>query len=399
MRTSCDNGNAMRLTWLLPLTFGWLTAGCQWFGGVRIENIATASSKPSNVAAIVSVTKKDAPVAELDVSSFRILEDGKVLDPKISDVRLLDPATVAAFHTVLLVDLGHAKTDEKKRQLSKAVATFVRKTRQRQPVTVLVFDGSARTRMVGDFSVEPNGSGPEILENLLLMVPADPSRNLRGAIIDGLDALDARLERSPRPVRVGTLVVFSRGPDVAGRVKESEYEDRVSQTQHQFVYVDITGDPGDGATKKLGKKTHISSQDETTLPIAFEEAGMVTARLNKQYYLISYCSPARAGKRQLRVEVTVPSIENEPETDAFETDFDAEGFAPGCNSNNPPKFTVLKPTTDKPSSTVKTGTPGKPEAPPDSATTNSATPHDDRTNTNDDDDNEVPPPNTPGYAP
>jgi len=380
----------------LPIAFSLLMSGCHFFSPVRLENVATASGKPSNVAALVSVTKKNEPVTSLGVADFRIVEDGQVLDREQSSLKLLDPVTVATFHTVLLLDLGHATNDERKRQLSKAAASFVRKVRQRQPVTVLVYDGSARTRLVGEFSVEPSGTGPELLDNLLMMVPSDTSRNLRGAVVQGLDTLDGHLAKSTRPVRVGTMVVFSRGPDVAGRVAEADFNGRVENTTHQLVYIDVSGDPTDKSTTLLAKSSRIDAQAPDTLPIAFEEAGMVASHLTAQYYLLSYCSPARAGMRRLKVEVTVPGTGNEVETDSFETSFDATDFSPGCNSGNPPRFVSLKKESidgaagNQPKASSVTSSPSK----ADPAATDASAPKEP-----DGSDLEVPPPNKPGYAP
>jgi hypothetical protein len=368
-----------------------LLSGCHWFSGLRLENVTTASGKPSNVAALVSVTKQGDPVRELDLTSFKVIEDGKTLSGEQADIRLLDPATVAAFHTVLLLDLGHATTEDRKKQLAKAAASFVRKVRRTQPVSVLVFDGSSRTRLVGDFSVEPNGSGPEQLDNLLMMVPADPSRNLRGAVLNGLETLETDLNRTTRPIRRGTLVVFSRGPDIAGRVPSAEFEERTKGTEHQLVYIDVAGDGTDDATTRLGEHHSVRSQGPENLPIAFEEAGAIASRLTEQYYLISYCSPARAGQRTLRIEVTVPSTENEIETDGFETTFDATGFTPGCNSGNPPRFVVAKHESAKSSG-------GATKAEP-AATTSTSAPSDPQPAEPSPEESEVPPPNKPGYAP
>jgi hypothetical protein len=307
---------------------------------------------------------------------------------------LLDPSTVVAFHTVLLLDLGHASTEENKRQLAKAASSFVRKVRQRQPVTVLVFEGSARTRLVGDFTTEPNGSGPEQLDNLLAMAPADPSRNLRGAVLDGLDALDSRLEKSTRPVHVGTLVVFSRGPDVAGRISQTDFDQRLRNTDYQLVYLDVQGDTGDDVTDVLARRNRVDSQASDTLPIAFEEAGALANRLTQQYYLISYCSPARASTRQLRIEVRVPGGENETETDSIDTEFDATGFTPGCNAGSPPRFVVKKRESETPPSPTKNTLGGKAEGSP-----RSTEPSSKSVETTKGTDTEVPPPNKPGYAP
>jgi len=75
-----------------------------------------------------------------------------------------------------------------------------------------------------------------------------------------------------------------------------------------------------------------------TLPIAFDETASLVSRLVGKYYLLSYCSPARAGKPVLRVTVAVPGTEGKEETDSFEATFDAKGFSPGCKSSSPPRF-------------------------------------------------------------
>jgi hypothetical protein len=391
----------MRWQPLLACASALLASGCHVFGGVKLTEISTATGKPSNVATVVSVTQKGQPVADLGAAAFRLSENGQELDHGAVDLRLLEPSSVAAFHTVLLIDLGHGTSDEKKRQLSRAAAGFVRRVRQKQTVTVLAFDGSPRVRLVGDFTVEATGSGPEQLENVMMMVPADPSRNLNGAVISALDTLDGRLEHSTRPVRVGTLVVFSRGPDVAGRVANSEFDDRVSHSEHQFVYVNVAGDKIDDRVAALTSRGKVEAQATDTLPIAFEDAAILANKLSTQYYLLSYCSPARAGERNLRVEVQVNTDDGKTESDAFETRFDSSGFLPACNSANPPRFSISQRSTSdraaaasKPSpsttSTPDAGAPGNPDSEPSPSVDGL-----DDTGS----DVEVPPPKKRGYAP
>jgi hypothetical protein len=264
--------------------------------------------------------------------------------------------------------------------------------RQKQVVTVLAFDGSPRTRLVGDFTVEVNGTGPEQLENLMMMVPSDPSRNLHGAVTAALDALDSRLERSGRSIRLGTLVVFSRGPDVAGRVRANDLDERLSHTEHQLVYVNVTGDPTSAQTSRLTTRGKIEAEASDTLPIAFEQAAQLANKLANQFYLLSYCSPARAGERRLRIEVEVNDEDGDAHTDAIDTHFDATGFSPSCNAQTPPRFTLaLRASSDRNAAT-----------PPKTAATNS-TASETPTTTDDpiepDSEIEVPPPKNRGYAP
>jgi hypothetical protein len=318
-----------------------VTNGCQVLGGVKVTEVATASGKPSNVATMVTVTQDGQPVSSLAPAAFRLSENGKLLENRAVDLRLLDPARVAAFHTVLLVDMSHAATDEDRQQFSDAAAYFIRSVRVRQSVTVLGFDGSPKTRLIGEFPVDVTGAGVEHIEKKL-SAKLDPSRDLRSAVLQALELLDNRLDRTARPVRIGTLVVFARGPDVAGRVSVAEFEARLSQTKHQIVSINLTGDPPNDQSSQWSKDGKIQALAIESLPIAFEEAASAVEKLSGQYYLLSYCSPARAGENRLRVEVQVVSDELQVDTSDVEASFSALGFTRGCSSANPPQFARIK---------------------------------------------------------
>lgn len=362
--------------------------GCHlFFGGTVIEPIATASSKPSNVAALVAVTRDDSAVEGLSLSAFRIEEDGQTIDPVAANARLLEPGSVAAFHTVLLLDLGHGTSEAKRRDLSRAAAVFVQRVRQGQSVTVLGFDGSPNLRTLGEFALDPAGTGPEQLESITSVLPSDRSRNLRGAVVKALSLLDARLGTSQHPVKLGTLVVFSRGPDIAGRLAEDELEDRLDASGHRNVFIGVQGDVSDNAESRLARHGKELAQSEETLPIAFEETASLVSSLIGQYYLLSYCSPSRAGLRKLEVTVTVPLPDGKDETDSFSAEFDSQGFGPGCNSSRPPRFVVARRAPESPApSTPASGAPAKsptaPQEPPQPS----------------DDPGVVPPPNKPYYS-
>jgi hypothetical protein len=318
-----------------------VTTGCQSLGGVNVTAVATASGKPSNVATVVMVTQDGQPVSTLGPGAFRLIENGQALENQSVELRLLDPAKVAAFHTVLLLDMSHASTDEDRQQFGEAAAFFIRSVRVRQSVTVLGFDGSAKTRLLGEFPVDVTGAGVDHVEKQLSK-KLEPSRDLRGAVIQALELLDRRLEKSARPLRVGTLVVFSRGPDAAGRVPEYQFEMRLSQSPHKLVLVNVAGDPLDSQSALLSKDGRFQALAVESLPIAFEEAASTVEKLSNQYYLVSYCSPARARESRVRVEVQVVSDELQVDTGAVEASFDASGFTRGCNSSNPPQFTRAK---------------------------------------------------------
>jgi hypothetical protein len=62
--------------------------------------------------------------------------------------------------------------------------------------------------------------------------------------------------------------------------------------------------------------------------------------------LVSYCSPARAGTRELRLEVATTDEQGKKSIGRYDTEFDASGFGPGCNPLALPHFVVAKPSSD-----------------------------------------------------
>ena len=66
-----------------------------------------------------------------------------------------------------------------------------------------------------------------------------------------------------------------------------------------------------------------------------------------RYYLLSYCSPSRAGKRWVRVDVSFTKLDGSQRTGSIEHDFDATGFTAGCDAKRPPSFAVAQAEIDK----------------------------------------------------
>ncbi len=325
-------------TLLQVLAGSMLLSACQLFGfgGARIDELATGASKPSNVAAFVSVTRKGKPVGGLPASAFQLEENGQPIDAETSQLRLIDPAMHAAFHSVLLVDLSQSNQAASRMLLAKAAGAFVRRVRLGQTVTVAAYDGSNQVRVVGEYALDRHATAPEIVEPLASLAPADPSRNLRGAVAQGLEILNRRLEASRAVGKVGTLAVFVRGPDLAGRFPEKELDDVLSGDTNKLVTIDVNGDKQDDTAERVSESGAVHAQSADTLPIAFEEAATLVDGLRDQYYLLSYCSPSRAGKRKLTVTVSVPDAEGKDDHDSFSTAFDATGFTAECDPQKVP---------------------------------------------------------------
>ena len=62
--------------------------------------------------------------------------------------------------------------------------------------------------------------------------------------------------------------------------------------------------------------------------------------MSKRYYLLSYCSPARAGEHNVEIEAVKGG-----HSGRLGYDFKADGFGPNCDPNQKPAFNVLHPRT------------------------------------------------------
>ncbi|MFO7178462.1 MAG: hypothetical protein DIU78_007185 [Pseudomonadota bacterium] len=315
--------------------------GCLPHGGVRVEPIAIAARKPGVVSTYLSVTEGGKPVTGLTAESFVLHEDEAPLSPAQTRQVLLDPSRIAADHVLLLADYSLATDKEVRAELASAIGIFVEKVRPRQRVTVYAFDGSKDISLVADFA-RAESTTHEELAVLRRMKPTDTSRNLYGAVRLALEALDELLKEHDALVRRGTLVVFSGGSDLAGFSDAAAVRRAIEKHGHTVLAIGIGPDAEDIAD--IGVNGYVNAHSAETLSLAFEDAahGVIAAQAAR--YLLAYCTPARAGRRTLRIEVVLPPEEEgagERRGEAV-VEFDARNFGADCD----PKQAVRYRTTD-----------------------------------------------------
>jgi hypothetical protein len=393
MRTLPKDGTMKRaLLLLLSTLVAQLASGCMLFGGLRVDPVATSVQKPSNVAVYVSVSNGNDPALGLTERSFHIFEDGQELSPKQSQQVLLPRDMVAVHRALLLVDMSGPVTEgDTRNTIAMAVARFVTKAHASEPVTVYAFDGGASIKLIGDYPEGTDEIGD--IPALSTYTPSDPSSNLNGAVMEALAQLDARLMTAQKPLRIGSLIVFARGTDLAGRVTESKMREALSETNHLVFAIGIKDAPGFKASR-IARDGAFEAESPASLLATFDEAGAKVASVVGRYYLLAYCSPGRAGKRRLRVEVVTTDDKEKEVRGAMSEEIDTSGFASGCDPTTRPQFVVTAPAKDEESDDDKDRTKAakptsnKPAAKPASKTPGEA----------DDGDAVVPPPSKPGYA-
>jgi hypothetical protein len=318
---------------LVVLCSIWLSVtGCSLFGGVHVEAVNASAQKPSNVAVYVAVTDGDEPVTGLEAKNFRVYENGELLPPEQIQRTLLPREAVTAERVLLLVDVSGNPNAEQRERLVRAAEAFVRKVQGSVRVSVRAYDGGNQLKQVGDYA---RGSTSPSAAQLDRLKSADASRNLNGAVVAGLAELDRAARSEQKPIRLATLVVFARGPDLAGRTGEDQLYDALGSTEHDVIGIGIGPDLDYLGFARAGV---IHAQEADTLPIAFEEAGSRVAKTHAKYYLVGYCSPARGGQRSVRIEAWYTSEEGDEKSGSAEHEFDASGFGPGCNPAATPRF-------------------------------------------------------------
>jgi hypothetical protein len=343
-------------------------SGCTLMGsGVRVEPVAVSAQKPGNVALYVAVSQQGSAVIGLDKQAFKVFENDVQLDNDQVKLTLLPTATSATRRVALLVDMSKTLNADERKSMTDALRPFIVKLRQREAVSLYAFDGTEKAHWITDYArdarAEPDDKDTS-MDRLLAFSRRDSSSSLYTAVMDSAQKLSASMDAEGRPIQSGTVIVIALNPDLAGRVDETKVRDFVADSPHHYFLMTV----GPWATSTnvsfLGKngETRAASVNTMSSPLY-----NVSNAVDDDYfrdYLVTYCSPSRAGKREVRLEVTTHDAQGKPSRGSYETEFDAEGFGPGCNPDVTPHFVIAKP---KPKESTRVAK-AKPTAKPVAAT-------------------------------
>jgi hypothetical protein len=318
----------------IALSASVLGLGSACGAGLKLTRLEAAARNPSNVGVFFAVDDADnEPVADLLANDFNIYEDDKLVSVDESRQTIVNPEIAAAHHTLLLVDMSASVTaSDQLPAIINSASEFVNQVGRYQRVAVYAFDGSKTLYEIMPFTT----SGPQTAQALSTLQgfqSRDPSTNLNGAVLQALVELDKSLDRSNVPLRFGTLVVFTDGTDRANRVPFQQMVDAVEASDHSVYALGVGHEIDDSTLSRIGRSGYIRVEDSSASNSAFQEIGARIVRYTRRYYLLSYCSPARAGKHKVTVEAV-----KKGDRGRLDYEFDANGFAPGCDPARPPPF-------------------------------------------------------------
>ena len=305
------------------LLVGAIATGCKLGGGLQVEPVSVSAKPPSNVLLYVSIARDGQQVPDLGVDNFHITEDGVTLDNKEIHLTVLPRDLQAVHEAVVLVDMSRTLGPIERASLSKNLQGFVAKLRRRRAVTVYAYDGAGSAHFIGRYERDLRAeaeAGDTRLDRLMDFNRQDASTSLYSAVVSGAEALERALEKSKRPVTVGSIITIAQGPDVAGRVSEERAWEFVHDSPHRYYLVTVGSDAA-GAPQRASFGVLAGALDHLAQRID---------EVYSQYYLIGYCSPARSGPRMVALSVESTDEQGQRIIGYLDTEIDASGFGPGC---------------------------------------------------------------------
>ena len=238
-------------------------------------------------------------MANLTPQDFRIYEDKQPVSVLESKQTILQPEVAAIHYTLLLVDMSGSVVDSGEMPaLVQAAGSFGDRVGPYQKVAVYSFDGSPHLTSVVGFG----GNVRSGVNALATRRPRDPSTNLNGAVIEGVRLLTQQMDRAPVPLRFGTLVVFTDGTDRAHRASPDDVSKALDSAGFETYVIGVGHEVDSKQLQAIGRSGTFASQNPGDVQRGFDEIGARIEAASKRFYLLSYCSPSRAGEHEVEIE-------------------------------------------------------------------------------------------------
>jgi hypothetical protein len=306
--------------------------------GLSVRVLDRAIAPPANVAALVRVGECDgAPIGRrLGENELVIAEDDVVLSPYEADRKIIPAERSQAQRTLVLLDMSGSIVRANLREPMIAGAReLVHALDGEHAIAIFGFDGRPDLVPIQSFTTDRLALDEALTRTAEAML-IDDSTNLNGAMVNALQVLDRFVEAEEiqgQQVAHGSLVVFTDGRDLARRVSTADVDDALDATAHSTFAIGVGADVDANELANLGRtKSSLANGPGEIVSAFIEVAAELSARAASDY-VVSYCSPARAGARVLSI-----SAHDGERYGTATFVFNAEGFGAGCS----PSLTPLR---------------------------------------------------------
>ncbi|MGH7595640.1 MAG: VWA domain-containing protein [bacterium] len=302
--------------------------------GLKITFEDGATKSPSKVSVYFRArTEYGKPVPLLQCNDLALYEDDEPISIYESVYGIKDNPETARLSALLLLDLSGSVVGKSLDTLKQAAIAFVdtlfRSNSGNIELGISMFDGREKPIPLAEFTADRR----RLLDAAQKISPAlslDNSTNLNGAVVAGVETVNARLKSNKTLglVPAGSLVVFTDGKDRAARVASDKALKSVLESGLNVYAIGLKGEIDEGVLGQFGKDGFFPVDFIHNLVDKFKEvANFIKDDANSRYKL-EYCSPRRKGKHQLKIKVT-----NKTDYTSFGSitvAFSADGFAGGC---------------------------------------------------------------------
>jgi hypothetical protein len=316
-----------------------LSMGAAACSSLNVTLVNAQAKKPNNVWVFFTVDrgKKD-PVGGLAASDFKIYQDGSPVSEFESKQIIQNPEVAAVMYTMLLVDVSGSVTEAGQADaLVDAAKQFSDRVGKMQKVGVYAFDGDTKLHSVVPFT-EAQGQVQGGLEGLRKYKAKDPSTNLHGAVIEALRELKASLDKDHKPLKFGTLVLFTDGTDQAARATRDDMKRELGDDKYkdyEMFAIGVGAEIDKGLLGTVGRDGTELASDKNKVKEAFDKMAARIEAHTKRFYLLSYCTPARQGDHEVTIEARTKNPDGKGSLD-FK--FSAKDFGSECDPKTPPSF-------------------------------------------------------------
>lgn len=309
--------------------------------GLRLTLLDSSIRDPAIVSVSFKVTSESGqPVPRLTLANnFSLLENGTEISSFEATPRLTPEPNEFMYSTLLLLDLSGSILGSSFEALKIAAETFIdRVVASSSPnswqIKIAFFDGNANITPVTEYLSDRlmlknaiNGLTPDM--------STDSSTNLNGAVIQGVQDLDAMVSAydNTGTLSAGSLVIFTDGQDQASRVSENDARRAVNDAPDDLTIftIGLQGEIDADALEAFGRDGYVQAEAVDNLADSFNA---IADRVNNEansYYLLDYCSPKRSGRdNELTIVAEVDGLRGE-----LKTKFSAETFGGGCVLTTP----------------------------------------------------------------
>lgn len=316
---------------------------CEVDDELELTLIESSTRPPANVSILFKVdTDEGHPVADLMPSHFDIYENERLISRFESQQQVLSKSGTFKYSIVLLLDMsGSIVESQNLDTLKQAAQRFVEAVMfpRDDPrygeieMGVWWFDGREDVDSIVGFRFDPEVLVQGI-QSIDEDITVDNSTNLHGAVIQGIDRVQQRLQATSRQdiITAGSVAIFTDGTDQANRVSRSAALRAVRQVPASVsIYtIGLGGEIDVPTLQEIGADGFVAAPNLTELVPRFQElAGLVRDEANS-YYLLEYCSPKRAGENDLTIKATFGDY-----VGLLSARFSAKDFTAGCTVSDP----------------------------------------------------------------